>query len=206
MSAPLRPVRDKVCTVDGCENKHVAWGMCWSHYQQARKRGRVGPAPTPEGPLCALRGCEQPTSALGMCKEHANPKWDLPRAKSPKPRSRYRRRGERSKEARADRAAYDRRRRRALAANATDALGADGRDELVSRIRSGQGFREACRDMGIAAALVWTRARLLPRWVRELDKALTEFRDPDLSHGSEFTYRRFGCRCPECRKAKARVR
>lgn len=35
-----RPVLNRRCTVDGCENKHVARGLCNKHYV-ARQRGKV---------------------------------------------------------------------------------------------------------------------------------------------------------------------
>lgn len=205
MGGPFRPARDPVCTVDGCEGTHAAWGLCWRHYRRALKHGQVEPSSVQESPLCALGGCDRPCAVLGMCVDHANPAWDSSRAKTSKPRSRYRRRGERSKAARADRAAYDRRRRRVLAEVAQDALGPRGRQELVLRAQAGQGFRETCEEMWVTPVSVWQRARLLPAWGRELDVALMGARDPRLPHGSEYTYRRNGCRCPECREAKRRV-
>ena len=32
---------DKICSVDGCNNKHHAKGYCLKHYTQIRKHGKI---------------------------------------------------------------------------------------------------------------------------------------------------------------------
>lgn len=206
MNAPFRPQCDAVCIKRGCEGQHIARGLCWHHYRQALDREGPLPSPSLLSSVCAVRGCVEASAVLGVCPSHTNPKRAALRRTTSKPRSRCRRRGERSKAARADRAAYDRRRRRTLAEDAQDALGTRGRAELLVRVRAGQDFDEIRAEMGVAAAFVWSRARMLPGWGRELDQALMDARNPALPHGVDYTYRRYRCRCPECRAAKARYR
>lgn len=34
----------KICTVEGCDRKHIAKGYCTMHYQRVKHRGEAGPA------------------------------------------------------------------------------------------------------------------------------------------------------------------
>lgn len=62
----------RVCSIEGCERRHLAKGYCGKHYQrmvahgspdaevQARERGRT----------CSIDGCDQPHSGRGYCNSH----------------------------------------------------------------------------------------------------------------------------------------
>lgn len=74
--ADKKPITARACSISGCVNKVVAWGMCDLHYRQARRRGDVLPARkynTQAGPgqrSCDSPGCLGVHHARGLCGRH----------------------------------------------------------------------------------------------------------------------------------------
>jgi hypothetical protein len=63
-----KPVR--LCDIEGCEERHVAKGLCARHYHQSTYT-RVTPAPpTIATNPCSVDGCEFQSRAGGMCTPH----------------------------------------------------------------------------------------------------------------------------------------
>jgi hypothetical protein len=63
-----------ICTVDGCDRKHHARGLCGTHYLSF-KRGATTFAPIRarernKPPECTEDGCHEPVKAKGLCKTH----------------------------------------------------------------------------------------------------------------------------------------
>ncbi|MFI7524535.1 hypothetical protein [Nocardia salmonicida] len=58
--------------------------------------------------------------------------------------------------------------------------------------------------------VTWAQALALAkydrRWGPRLDAALLAGRNPEIAHGTYYSYQRHRCRCPECRAAKGRYR
>lgn len=72
---PKLPVVGRRCSLDGCERKHLARGMCSAHYTAWTKAGRPDempverpqkPAPTP----CTIADCDARSVARGLCHVH----------------------------------------------------------------------------------------------------------------------------------------
>src|SRR6266436_394803 len=55
----------KICSVQGCNNKHKAKGFCAEHYWKARHIDGKLNAPT-----CQIEGCDKPVLAKGLCNFH----------------------------------------------------------------------------------------------------------------------------------------
>ncbi|MDE1828632.1 MAG: hypothetical protein KGH65_05730 [Candidatus Micrarchaeota archaeon] len=62
----------EICTIQGCNNKHVGRGYCNKHYWRFRKYGdpnktliEVNPPQT-----CTIEGCMRKYTANGMCHYH----------------------------------------------------------------------------------------------------------------------------------------
>lgn len=51
----------KVCTVEGCDKKHKARGLCAPHYKELRRT---------EVPPCTMEDCDRPSTAKGLCSAH----------------------------------------------------------------------------------------------------------------------------------------
>lgn len=214
---PLRPRSEerRLCAADGCDRPSQARGMCQSHYNSWRQSGILPPGVPDVGELpggpCEVEGCDSPAIGRGLCQSHysrVRHRGDV-QAEIPVRRrrlaSRYRA-GDRSARARAAKAADDRRWRRLRADDPDDPLGPRRREEVLLRIAAGQHLREVLADMGLSHQQLWKRARQVPEWGAELDRLLTLWRDPELRHGTVRAYRVHGCRCPECREAKAAER
>lgn len=63
----------KICSVEGCENKNHAKGMCTIHYARFKRRGTTGPveAERKHGRVCAVDGCDRKgNGGRGMCGMH----------------------------------------------------------------------------------------------------------------------------------------
>jgi hypothetical protein len=63
---------DRICTVEGCDRKHEARGLCPAHRNQWQRTGQV-----PTEPLrayrrdgCEIEGCENPHRGRGLCNMH----------------------------------------------------------------------------------------------------------------------------------------
>lgn len=211
---PLRPQSQErqPCAADGCDRPSQARGMCKSHYSSWRQSDILPPGVPdvgePPGGPCEVEGCDSPAIGWGLCQSHysrVRHRGDV-QAEMPVRRrrlvSRYRA-GDRSARARAAKAAADRRWRRLRADDPDDPLGPRRREEVLLRIAAGQHLSEVLADMGLSQQQLWKRARQVPEWGAELDRLLTLWRDPELRHGTVRAYRVYGCRCPECRAAKA---
>jgi HNH endonuclease len=62
-------VRNRTCSVDGCDSKHYARGWCRIHYSRWRSTGDPLHEKEPtEG--CSIGGCERSHYARGYCKLH----------------------------------------------------------------------------------------------------------------------------------------
>lgn len=75
----VRPTRQprgtapETCTVDGCDRKHVARGLCGQCYDKARRSGQLLTIYGVSGPShCTTPGCEEPVYARGCCRPHYN--------------------------------------------------------------------------------------------------------------------------------------
>ncbi|MFD6534783.1 hypothetical protein [Streptomyces goshikiensis] len=84
------------------------------------------------------------------------------------------------------------------------AFTSEQRAQLLELLANGAHLNEATTVVGVRLRQVWGLARRPDLdFADQLDAALTAGRDPQLRHGSSYTYARFRCRCPECREAKA---
>ena len=64
-----KATRPRMCTIEGCERKHYARGMCTLHYQRARAAGPL--EPLPEKPkACVFPDCGLPVRSHGLCEAH----------------------------------------------------------------------------------------------------------------------------------------
>lgn len=58
----------RICSVEGCENIHIARGFCRKHYDAwKRKPNRKTRQPKR---ICSFPGCDGPHEARGLCKRH----------------------------------------------------------------------------------------------------------------------------------------
>ena len=70
------------CAAPGCARAQVAKGLCFRHYQQVRRRGRL----TPERERtygrkgCRVPGCAGSHSSRGYCKRHYMSEYYLSRS------------------------------------------------------------------------------------------------------------------------------
>ena len=63
---------ERHCTIDGCDRKHAARGLCGTHWRQWR-RGKLdheAPLERVPGRTCEIEGCDQPHHARGLCGKH----------------------------------------------------------------------------------------------------------------------------------------
>jgi len=58
----------KECSVEGCDKKVWARGMCPKHYRRARVTGEIAKKEYPD--TCSVDGCENPHFASGLCQIH----------------------------------------------------------------------------------------------------------------------------------------
>lgn len=73
------------CSVDGCETKKHAAGLCLRHYHRKRTWGTTDdPAPEPLK-SCAVEGCARPVKSRGWCGMHVHRwyKWGTTDGRSP---------------------------------------------------------------------------------------------------------------------------
>jgi hypothetical protein len=78
------------------------------------------------------------------------------------------------------------------------------RTEVLRLLRRGRGFAGVAEALKVSPQQIHAFASINPAFRAELDQALMAGRDKSLRHGSPTTYRLHGCRCPECRRAKAK--
>lgn len=63
---------ERTCSVDGCDDPHLARGWCRTHYQRWRKHGDPL-APSPRGSRvghCDVSGCSEAIRAKRLCNRH----------------------------------------------------------------------------------------------------------------------------------------
>lgn len=77
---------------------------------------------------------------------------------------------------------------------------------LLESLREGVPLVEAAAQVGMQQQTLFGRARFDHGWKTRLDRALMAGRNPDVRHGTDYVYKQYGCRCPECREAHARFR
>lgn len=87
-----------------------------------------------------------------------------------------------------------------LIAAAAEELPPSLRSRLIARLRRGEHFDDAARELGVKPRRVFAAARLLPTFGEQLDDTLWSERDPQLRHGTMTGYNK-RCRCPDCRAA-----
>ena len=58
------------CTVDGCDKKHRAFGLCDMHYIRFKKYGDPLFTKKKKYELCSIEGCNRKHHALGYCSKH----------------------------------------------------------------------------------------------------------------------------------------
>lgn len=71
----------RLCSIEGCEKKHKAKGLCAMHYRRLKKNGTTDlPEKTPFWRPCDIPGCEKPHYAKGYCVMHyaRNKKYGSP--------------------------------------------------------------------------------------------------------------------------------
>jgi hypothetical protein len=75
------------------------------------------------------------------------------------------------------------------------------RRAFLRLLERGVAISEAAEKVGITVQAVHARCRFDPEWQGLLDAALIAGRDPDAPYGTPTGYRRYRCRCPDCRRA-----
>lgn len=59
----------RLCSVEGCSNKHFGHSLCWKHYDRVRRHGSIE-LPMRVIPLCTVDGCGEKVYGNGMCNKH----------------------------------------------------------------------------------------------------------------------------------------
>lgn len=72
----------KICSVDGCEKKVLAKGLCQEHYYRMKRYGTFEPFPKRKRGICSIEGCGRPHYGRGWCamhwakwRNHGDPLW-----------------------------------------------------------------------------------------------------------------------------------
>jgi len=65
----------RTCDIEGCDQKHLAKGMCRRHYERAANGYNMDKPYVPKRTGCDIDGCDRPHYAKGMC----NPHWQQAR-------------------------------------------------------------------------------------------------------------------------------
>lgn len=81
------------------------------------------------------------------------------------------------------------------------ALSPTVRTQLLRLLSSGVSPVAAARELGVTTQRMYTRRRYDAEWDEQMDDALMQGRDPEITHGTTVGYRYYRCRCPECRAA-----
>jgi hypothetical protein len=66
---PTNPSAFKLCSVEGCRNKHNSKGFCRKHYLRMQRRGSVEPTRIYYSD-CSVLGCSQQHKSHGLCDKH----------------------------------------------------------------------------------------------------------------------------------------
>jgi hypothetical protein len=187
---------DRVCAVPDCEDAHATKGLCRYHYNQLLTHGV--PFEPPVSVECVVGPCSRRASEGAWCATHHA------RLMEGHGRSAYRTRNLEC-QGRCEVCKADHIRERAELRQREierDILPFEVRRALIGDLWSGMHLDEACGRAGLTAGRLWTISRSVPGLTEALDTALLATRDPHLTHGKEHTYKKYRCRCPECRAAK----
>jgi hypothetical protein len=65
----LRMSKSGKCSVEGCTTKAYCKGLCFKHYQRARRHDG-DTSDTPRITICTMEGCGGKVSAKGLCRKH----------------------------------------------------------------------------------------------------------------------------------------
>ena len=60
----------RICSVEGCTNKHEARGLCPYHYQRWRTTGSALDRAAKSRPTCSINGCNDKVEARTWCHRH----------------------------------------------------------------------------------------------------------------------------------------
>ena len=61
----------KLCSIDGCDNKHSSKGYCNKHYLRLKQHGDPNYRKTPErAEICSVVGCNSKHFAKSYCSKH----------------------------------------------------------------------------------------------------------------------------------------
>jgi hypothetical protein len=77
------------CSVEGCETKKHAAGLCLKHYHRQRTWGTTDKPPAEPVKSCAVEGCEKSVKSRGWCGMHVARwyKWGSTDGRSPERRT-----------------------------------------------------------------------------------------------------------------------
>ena len=186
------------CRVPGCDRHQSGRGWCNPHYMRWYQHGDpMWERPEAEG--CEICGT-LPVRRGGLCRTHHA------QHESGHDASRYRQRsGGCGGRCEVCRWAHGRQAREARRRRIEEQLPLTVRREIVAQLWQGETLERVAELAGLTVRQLWSTGAALPEFVAAVDRALLVSRDPDLAHGTVAAYRR-GCRCPECREAKAAER
>ena len=58
------------CSVEGCEKKHYARGLCQMHYRRMERNGTTDRIREPGLKVCSIESCDRVAEARGLCHGH----------------------------------------------------------------------------------------------------------------------------------------
>ena len=64
---------DSICSIDGCDKKHLSRGLCSTHYERLRNNGTteiVSDRSPQRGKQCSGPDCYRPAESRGLCNAH----------------------------------------------------------------------------------------------------------------------------------------
>ncbi|MDR4341777.1 hypothetical protein FOS10_35145, partial [Bacillus thuringiensis] len=61
----------RLCSIEGCTDKHYGKGYCSKHYRMNRKTGSpISPSEKIRNQGCSIEGCDNEHRAKGYCSKH----------------------------------------------------------------------------------------------------------------------------------------
>lgn len=61
---------DRTCSLDDCDTKSYARGLCSKHYQRWKKANGYPKGQRKPRPSCSVEGCDRPHNSRGLCHMH----------------------------------------------------------------------------------------------------------------------------------------